>query len=79
MQRHPFDIVSFLFGMFFLGAAGFAVVVGDELPGFDGRWIWPVMIILAGVVVLGTTLTRRSSEGDPADSSDPAPGSSPID
>ena len=67
MQRHTFDVVSFLFGMFFVGAAAFALAVGDELPGFDYRWIWPVVIIIAGVVVLASALFRKRSEPEVAD------------
>lgn len=59
MQRHSFDVVSFLSGMFFVGAAAFALAVGDELPGFDYRWIWPVIIIIAGIVVLASALLRK--------------------
>ena len=68
MQRHTFDVVSFLFGMFFVGAAAFALVVGDELPGLDYRWIWPVVIIIAGIVVLTSALFRKRSEPEMADS-----------
>ena len=75
MQRHPFDVVSFLFGMFFVGAAAFALVVGDELSGFDGRWVWPAIIMLAGVVVLGSALGRKGPQAelpdDPAELDDP--------
>ncbi len=66
MQRHTFDVVSFLFGMFFVGAAAFALAVGDELPGFDYRWIWPVVIIIAGIVVLASALIRKRSEPETA-------------
>jgi hypothetical protein len=68
MQRHTFDVVSFLFGMFFVGVAAFALAVGDELPGFDYRWIWPVVIIVAGIVVLASALLRKQSEPERADS-----------
>ncbi len=52
--------------MFFVGAAAFALAVGDELPGFDYRWIWPVVIIIAGVVVLASALFRKRSEPEVA-------------
>jgi len=76
MQRHPFDVVSFLFGMLFVGAAAFALAVGDELPGFDYRWIWPVVIIIAGIVVLASAFFRKRSEPEmPAEG---ASGDDPI-
>jgi hypothetical protein len=67
MQRHSFDVVSFLFGLFFVGAAAFALAVGDELPDLDYRWIWPVVIIIAGIGVLGSALLRKRSEPEMAD------------
>lgn len=69
MQRHTFDVVSFLFGMFFFGAAAFALIVGDELSGFDGRWVWPTIIIVAGVVVLGSALARKAPAAESAEES----------
>ncbi len=67
MQRHSFDVVSFLFGMLFVGAAAFALAVGDDLPRFDYRWIWPVVIIVAGIGVLVSALFRKRSEPEMAD------------
>ena len=67
MQRHSFDVVSFLFGMVFVGAAAFALVVGDELPRLDYRWIWPVVIIVAGIGVLASALFRKRPEPETAD------------
>jgi hypothetical protein len=64
MQRHDFDVVSFLFGMFFIGSAAFALAVGNELPEFDYRWIWPVVIIIAGIVVLASALFRKRPDAD---------------
>lgn len=67
MQRHSFDVVSFLFGMFFVGAAAFAFAVGDELPDLDYRWIWPVVIIVAGIGVLGSAVIPKRPEPEEAD------------
>ena len=67
MQRHSFDVVSFLCGRFFVGAAAFALAVGDELPDLDYRWIWPVVIIVAGIGVLGSALIRKRPEPEAAD------------
>ena len=67
MQRHSFDVVSFLFGMLFVGAAAFALAIGDELPDLDYRWIWPVVIIIAGLGVLGSAIFRKRPEPEMPD------------
>lgn len=59
MKPHPFDIISFLFGALFVGAGVSAVLFDSAFSGFDGRWVWPVLLVAAGVAVLAATWARR--------------------
>ena len=69
MNRHAFDPVAFIFGMIFL-AVGVPMAFSDRgLTLFEGRWIAPAVLIIAGVVVLLSTRKRRQNEpGLPEDS-----------
>lgn len=59
MKRHPFDPVAFIFGMIFL-AVGIPMAFSDRgLTLFEGRWIAPAVLIVAGVVVLLNTRNRQ--------------------
>lgn len=67
MKRHPFDALSFVAGLLFLGL-GVPLLVSDADFSFcDGTWIFPAFLILAGVVVLISARSSASSS-DEADS-----------
>lgn len=53
MEQHRFNLVSFIFGLLFVGAA--AAHFGSELwpNSLDTRWIWPALLVIAGIAVLG--------------------------
>jgi len=59
MQRHSFDIISFLFGALFIGAGVSAVLFDEAFTRFDPRWVWPAVLVVGGVAVLATTWGRR--------------------
>jgi hypothetical protein len=60
MKQHPFDPLSFVFGLLFLGA-GLPLLFSDSgFAIFEGRWIFPGFLILAGAVVLATTRSRAA-------------------
>lgn len=62
MKRHPFDPVAFIFGMIFL-AVGVPMAFSDRgLTLFEGRWIAPAVLIIAGVVVLLSTRSRQGQD-----------------
>jgi hypothetical protein len=65
MRRHSFDIFSFVFGLVFV-ALGLAYLVNDGRWRFDaGPWVWPVVLLFGGAVVLLSTLRddrQRSSQ-----------------
>ena len=50
MPRHDLDVVSLVTGVVFGGAA--IVFLVGRSTGVSGRWVWPVLLILVGVVGL---------------------------
>ena len=62
MRRHRFDILSFVSGLVFAGA-GIAYLVNDGRWRFDaGPWVWPLVLLVGGtVVLLSTILDERRS------------------
>ena len=62
MKRHPFDPVAFIFGMIFL-AVGIPMAFSDSgLTLFEGRWVAPAVLIVAGVVVLLSTRNKQTQD-----------------
>lgn len=62
MKRHAFDPVAFIFGMIFL-AVGIPMAFSDRgLTLFEGRWVAPAVLIVAGVVVLVSTRSRQAED-----------------
>lgn len=56
MKRHRFDIFSFVSGLVFAGL-GAAYLINDGSWRFDaGPWVWPVILVLGGAVVLLSTI-----------------------
>ncbi|MBA2338118.1 MAG: hypothetical protein H0V96_10255 [Acidimicrobiia bacterium] len=63
MNKHPFDAISFFFGLVFTVGAVSALVSGADPWPFDRAGVWPVLLIVGGVVMLVASLRRdRSSE-----------------
>ena len=59
MNRHPFDPVSFLFGLLFAGL-GLIFLFGDfNLLELGWRWIWPVPVLFLGALLLSLALNRH--------------------
>ena len=58
MPSHDLDVLSLMAGVGFVGFA-IAVLVGDS-AGVAGRWTWPVLLILVGVV--GLVASRRGTK-----------------
>lgn len=74
MERHHFDLVSFVFGAIFVAIAAAHLFTDAGLRGIDGRWILPTALVLIGIVLLGAAVTRsmagRSQELPPPAESD---------
>ena len=83
MERHPFNGVSFGFGVFFILAA--AVIAFSPGPWWFGRpgipaWAWPAALLLAGLLLLKPLFSRRRA-APPGEGPDdrPAPAPHPAD
>ncbi len=60
MKQHPFDTVAFVFGLIFLGVGVPMALSNSSVAVFEGRWVLPGVLILAGAVVLATTRKRAA-------------------
>jgi hypothetical protein len=74
MQRHRFDPVSFVFGLIFVGFAATAAFADEDIEFLEARWIWPAVLIVAGLFIVGFSLGRKPQ----TDESEPAPHN-PVD
>jgi hypothetical protein len=79
--RHPASVTHLVMGLVFLGIAGsWALRQLDVISAEGGRWVLPVILILAGgaglvaAVAKGLTRNRQAAEEPPNDSDeDPLP------
>jgi hypothetical protein len=62
MERHRFDVISFVFGILFLALAASAAVGEIDLFAVEAKWVMPVALIIAGAAVLVATVPRRRRE-----------------
>ena len=83
MQRHDFDLISFLFGLLFAGLAVAWLVTGEVIDADLTKWFWPLILVVAGAVVLSSTLSRArndrreaGSTGEVAEDEQPSAGTS---
>ena len=61
MKRHPFDPLSFVAGILFIGlAVGFLSAGGDVLD--NAHWIWPGILVALGGAGLFSALRRDERE-----------------
>ncbi len=58
MPAHDLDVLSLMAGVGFMGLA--LVVLLGANADLAGRWTWPVLLILVGVI--GLAASRRSGE-----------------
>jgi hypothetical protein len=61
MKRHPFDPLAFIFGLLFLAVGIPMMFIESGFVLFEGKWIIPVLLIIAGGVVL---VSSRKSTRD---------------
>ncbi len=64
MKQHPFDPVSAFFGPIIVGSAWAVTLADERVFDISNRWVWPAVIILAGMVLLGSGLAKASREDD---------------
>lgn len=72
MKRHPFDAISFFFGLVFTVGAVSALVAGADPWPFDRAGVWPVLLIVGGVVMLVASVRRDRRSEDQAIFDEPA-------
>jgi cytochrome c-type biogenesis protein CcmH/NrfF len=66
MARHPFDALSFVFGLLF-ALVGLALLAGNPARGTVALdWAGPIVAVCLGLVVLLAARRHPSSETDPA-------------
>jgi hypothetical protein len=61
MTNNRLDIVSLIFGLLFLAAAGAYVTDRYLALDINTQWMWPALLVVAGVAVLAGTI--RSATG----------------
>ncbi len=64
MKRHLFDPVSAFFGVLIGGSAVVVTLADERVFDIDSRWVWPAVIILAGLLLVGSGLGNRSGDED---------------
>ena len=60
MPAHDLDPTSLIAGVIFGGTA--LVYLIDNATGLEGRWVWPILLIVIGVA--GLLASRRRSPSD---------------
>lgn len=59
MPKHDLDVISLIAGVFFGGVA--IVFLAERELHWSGRWVWPILLIVAGLV--GLLASRRRAAG----------------
>lgn len=62
MKKHPFDPLAFIFGLLFLAVGIPMMFIESGFVLFEGKWIVPVILIIAGGVVLATSRSRTRDQ-----------------
>ncbi len=62
MYRHPFDAISFFFGLLFIAGALSAIFVDDPWP-FDRGGVWAIMLIVGGLALLIAAVRPGADRG----------------
>ncbi len=73
MERHDLDVVSLIFGILFLALASTALFDNIDLTPFEARWFLPALLIVAGVLVLVSSVNRTPGESTAIDPTAAAP------
>jgi hypothetical protein len=63
VERHPFDPLSFVFGLLFVAVAVVGLTGLVTLTWFDLRWIAPGVLVVLGLVLVLTAGRGRRDRG----------------
>lgn len=61
MKRHPFDPVSFVFGVIFVAMAA-AAAFSDEIDWDLAPWLIPAAVLMLGIGLLASALRSTDDE-----------------
>jgi hypothetical protein len=62
VRRHELDPLSLVFGLMLTAAGALFLSDNIEFTDLNGEWLWPVPLVIIGVVMLVSALTRRDDE-----------------
>lgn len=69
--RHPVNVTHLVMGLVFLGVAGsWALRQLDVISAEDGRWVLPVILVLAGGAGLVAAVAKGLSRSKPQPAED---------
>lgn len=74
MERHPLDLVSLTAGLIFTAAAVVGLSGALTLSAGDLRWIGPGLLVVFGIVLVATSVSRRG-DGETHGADEPAASS----
>ena len=60
MPRHPLDPLSLLLGLAFVGLGVAGLGTWIDIRHADGDWMTPVALVLLGLVVIASILSRSA-------------------
>lgn len=72
MNRHPFNVFSFGFGVVLILLAVGLVVPTEFSDITTFRWLLPLALVLVGVSMLSPLFRRRETDPDPVEAMDGA-------
>lgn len=64
MKRHDIDVLSLVFGVVFLAMAATGLFDRVDFAPIEARWVWPTVLIVAGAIVLATSVRRPVVDAD---------------
>jgi hypothetical protein len=59
MKRHSTDLFSMFFGLTFVTIGGVFLTGSVDVTDIGARWLWPLPLILAGLLILAAALRRE--------------------
>jgi len=75
VRRHELDPLSLVFGLMFTAAGALFMSARLDFTDLNGEWLWPIPLVVVGVVMLVSALTRRDDE--PGYFAEPEPEAEP--
>ena len=64
MRRHEFDPTSFVLGLAFAALGLFFLLGGRTAADIGWKWMWPVPLVLLGLLFVISATRRVMAQGD---------------